>query len=81
MAHNCHKCELCKLCNEIVHNFINDEHDVSRTNEISEPEAIIYDCHECGKLSSIQQRENKNTLKKHIKQEPPGDLPSLEYAE
>jgi hypothetical protein len=87
MAHNCHKCEMCKLCNKKLKNranlkkHINGEHDVSLTNEISEPEAIVYDCHECGRLSSIQQRENKNTLKKHIKREPPDDLPSLEYDE
>ena len=73
MAHNCHKCETCELCNNKFKNkanlkrHINDEHGLSITDDISDPEAIIYDCHECEKFSPIQQRETSD------------DLPSLEY--
>ena len=58
----------------------NDE----KVNLMTDSNAIEYDCHECGRFFSInqikiQQCENNDTLKKHIKQEPPDDLSNLEY--
>ena len=74
---------MCEVCNKKFKNranlktHIKYEHDISFTDEILD--CMISNCQECGKFSSIQQCEN--TLKTHIKQEPPNDLPSLEYDE
>ena len=73
---------------------IKSEHESNHPDDISDPEykdndekvklikdskAITYNCQECGRLYSIQNCENKDNLKKHIKQEPTATISSLEY--
>ena len=76
-CHKCEMCELCnnKFKNRTnLKKHINDEHRLNLTDKISDPdyeennetvkdpEAIVYDCHECGRFSSKHRHKPPDEL-------------------